>query len=113
MQRAFDEIDATLAEGEIVGIFPEGRLTKDGDIAAFKSGVERILERRPVPVVPMALKGLWHSMWSHNDSRMGRMRLPRRFRAHVDVVAAAPVDGREADADMLEAKVRELRGDVA
>lgn len=118
MQRAFDEIDATLAEGEMVCIFPEGRLTRDGEIAPFKSGVERILARaaeagRPVPVVPMALRGLWASMWSHRDDRMGRMRVPRRFRAHVDVVAGEPVDGATATAESLEAKVRALRGDAA
>lgn len=113
MEKAFEDIDRALAEGEIVGIFPEGRLTTDGEIAAFKSGVERILEKRPVPVVPMALRGMWSSMWSHRDNRMGRMRVPRRFRAHVDVVAGEPVDGREATAEMLEAKVRALRGDQA
>jgi 1-acyl-sn-glycerol-3-phosphate acyltransferase len=118
MQRAFEVIDQALAEGEIVGIFPEGRLTRDGGIAPFKSGVERILagassRGRPVPVVPMALRGMWQSMWSHNDSRLGRMRVPRRFRAHVEVVAAAPIDGAEATAEVLEAKVRELRGDAA
>ena len=116
MQRAFDEIDAALADGQIVGIFPEGALTKDGDIAAFKSGVERILARanengRPVPVVPMALKGMWASMWSHRDGRMRRMRLPRRLRASVEVVAGEPIDGTIANADLLEARVRELRGD--
>ena len=113
MQRAFEAIDAALAEGEIVGIFPEGRLTRDGDIGPFKSGIERILQRRPVPVVPMALRGLWHSMWSHNDTRMGRMRLPRRFRAQVEVVAGEPLDGREATAAVVEAQVRALRGDAA
>ena len=64
MQRAFDDIDAALAEGELVCIFPEGALTKDGAMAPFKSGVEKILERLPVPVVPMALRGMWSSMWS-------------------------------------------------
>lgn len=113
MQRAFEEIDAALADGEIVGIFPEGALTKDGEIAAFKSGVEKILERRPVPVVPMALKGMWASMWSRRDSRLGRMRVPRRFRAHVEVMAGEPMDGATVDADALEAKVRALRGDAA
>jgi 1-acyl-sn-glycerol-3-phosphate acyltransferase len=113
MQRAFDEIDAALANGEIVGIFPEGALTRDGDIAKFKSGVEKILERRPVPVVPMALRGMWSSMWSHRDNRMGRMRVPRRFRAHVAVIASPPLDGRQVDAETLEGKVRELRGDAA
>jgi 1-acyl-sn-glycerol-3-phosphate acyltransferase len=113
MRRAFEEIDAALADGGIVGIFPEGALTKDGEIAAFKSGVERILENRPVPVVPMALKGMWSSMWSRRDTRMGRMRVPRRFRAHVEVVAGPPVDGAVADGEMLESQVRELRGSDA
>ncbi|AXK72689.1 MFS transporter [Lysobacter sp. TY2-98] len=113
MQKAFDEIDAALAEGELVGIFPEGGLTKDGEIAAFKSGVEKILERRQVPVVPMALRGMWASMWSRRDGRLGRARVPRRFRAHVDVVADAPVDGANVTAESLEVQVRELRGSAA
>ncbi|RZA27826.1 MAG: glycerol acyltransferase, partial [Lysobacteraceae bacterium] len=110
MRRAFDEIDAALADGQIVGIFPEGALTRDGEIAAFKSGVEKILEKRPVPVVPMALKGMWSSMWSHRDGRMHRMRVPRRFRAHIEVMAGPSLEGTTATAAQLEAKVRELRG---
>ena len=118
MERAFAEIDAALAAGELVGIFPEGALTKDGDIARFKSGVERVLAHanesgRPVPVVPMALRGMWASMWSRRHSRVGRMRVPRRFRAHVEVVAGAAVDGNSTDADLLEVRVRALRGDAA
>ncbi|MDQ3618057.1 MAG: MFS transporter [Pseudomonadota bacterium] len=133
MQRAFDQIDAALADGEIVGIFPEGALTRDGEISAFKSGVERILARarnaaRPVPVVPMALRGMWASMWSRRSARaeggvLARMRVPRRFRAQVEVVADAPIDGSPVDgapidgalvtAEHLEARVRALRGDAA
>ncbi len=117
MQQALDEVDAALAAGELVCIFPEGALTGDGRIAPFKSGVERILERaaqagRPVPVVPMALRGLWASMWSRRDSRLGRMRVPRRVRARVEVVAAAPLHGAVPAAE-LEARVRDLRGEDA
>ncbi|WP_411852409.1 MFS transporter [Stenotrophomonas sp. LGBM10] len=111
MQAAFDEVDKALADGELVCIFPEGALTRDGEMAAFKSGVEKILERRPVPVVPMALRGMWASMWSRRDTRLGRMRVPRRFRAHVEVVAGPPVDGTSATAEQLEAQVRALRAD--
>ena len=117
MQRAFEEIDRALADGELVGIFPEGALTRDGGIAPFKSGVERILAQRPVPVIPMALRGMWASMWSRRSTRaeggrLDRMRVPRRFRAHVEVVAEAPVDGASASAGQLEARVRALRGDA-
>ena len=113
MHRAFEEVDAALAAGELVGIFPEGGLTKDGEIATFRPGLEHILARRPVPVVPMALRGMWDSMWSRQDSRMRRARLPRRFRANIDIVAGPPVAPEEASAAVLEAKVRELRGDKA
>ena len=113
MRRAFDEVDTALADGQLVCIFPEGALTRDGNIAPFKSGVEKILERRPVPVVPLALRNMWGSMWSRRDSRLGRMRVPRRLRAHVEVMAGAPMDGATATAESLEARVRELRGDAA
>ncbi len=113
MQKAFDEVDAALADGQLVCIFPEGALTKDGQIAPFKGGVEKILERRAVPVVPMALKGMWDSMWSKQGSRMRRLRLPRRFRARIEVVAVPAVPGETATAEALEATVRQLRGDQA
>lgn len=112
MLAAFDEIDAALAAGEVVCIFPEGALTRDGEIAPFKSGVEKILARRPVPVIPLALRGMWASMWSRRDSRLGRMRLPRRLRARVDVIAGPAVDGATTHAAELEAIVRQLRGDA-
>jgi 1-acyl-sn-glycerol-3-phosphate acyltransferase len=113
LQRAYDEVDAALADGELVCIFPEGGLTKDGDIAPFRPGVARILERRPVPVVPLALRGLWGSVWSRRDSMLHRARLPRRFRARVELVAGTPCSPQDVQLDTLEARVRELRGDFA
>jgi len=113
MEKAFAEVDAALAEGELVCIFPEGALTRDGQIAPFKGGVERILAKRPVPVVPLALKGMWLSMWSRRDSRLGRLRLPRRLFASLEVEAGTPIPGDQATAALLEAKVRAMRGDRA
>jgi 1-acyl-sn-glycerol-3-phosphate acyltransferase len=113
MQRAFEEVDKELAAGNIVCIFPEGGITRDGTIQGFRPGVEKILARRPVHVVPMALRGLWGSIFSRRDSAFGRARLPRRFWSKIELVAGATVPAEEATAAMLEAKVRELRGDAA
>jgi 1-acyl-sn-glycerol-3-phosphate acyltransferase len=112
MERAFAEIDATLARGDLIGLFPEGGLTADGEIATFRPGIERILAARPVPVVPLALRGMWASMWSRRETRAGRSRLPRRFRARVELLAGPPLPAEEARAAALEARVRELRGDA-
>ncbi len=113
LERAFDAIDAALAEGHLVCIFPEGGITRDGAIAPFRGGVERILERRPVPVVPVALRGLWGSVFSRHDTALGRMRLPRRFRARISIIFGAPLAAHEASAPVLEQQVRELRGAIA
>jgi 1-acyl-sn-glycerol-3-phosphate acyltransferase len=111
LKRAYEQIEQALREGELVGIFPEGGLTPDGTIQPFKPGIERLVQRSPVPVVPLAVRGLWASMWSRRDSRLRRMRLPRRFRAHIELIAGAPIPPQQLSAAALEAKVRELRGE--
>jgi 1-acyl-sn-glycerol-3-phosphate acyltransferase len=103
LQQAYDAIDAAL----------EGGLTLDGDIAPFRAGVEKILARRPVPVVPMALRGLWGSIWSRRDSMLRRARVPRRFRARVQLVVDSPLPPDQVTAAVLERRVRDLRGDLA
>ncbi|MEO7478126.1 MAG: MFS transporter [Lysobacteraceae bacterium] len=113
MEKAFADVDAALAAGELVCIFPEGALTKDGEIASFKSGIEHILAKRTVTVVPLALRGMWVSMWSKRDSRLHRLRMPRRFRARIELIVGEPIDGNVADASILETTVRALRGDAA
>ena len=112
MQRAFEEVDKALAAGELVCIFPEGSLTKDGQISAFKSGLERILERRAVPVVPMAIQGMWASIFSRKGV-VSAYRIPGRLRAHTGVRAEPAIPGETATAELLEMKVRALRGDWA
>jgi 1-acyl-sn-glycerol-3-phosphate acyltransferase len=115
MNRAFDEIDAALKAGEVVGIFPEGGLTPDGSIQPFRPGIEKILARTPVPVAPVALRNLWRSMWSRRwlRLRMQRARLPRRFRARIELVVGDLVPPGEASASTLEQKVGALRSTFA
>jgi 1-acyl-sn-glycerol-3-phosphate acyltransferase len=111
LQKALAEIEQALRNGELVGIFPEGALTPDGTIQPFKPGIEKMLETTPVPVIPMAVRGLWLSMWSRRDSALRRSRLPRRFRARIELIAGPQMDGRSLTASALEAQVRTLRGD--
>jgi 1-acyl-sn-glycerol-3-phosphate acyltransferase len=111
LQEAFDRIDAELADGEVVCIFPEGKLTRDGEINEFKKGVEKILERRPVPVVPMALRGLWGSFFSRREGRAPMSKLPRRFWSRIEMIVTSPVRGQDASATALQKIVTGLRGE--
>ena len=81
-QRAFDEAAKVLREGDLLGIFPEGSLTRDGQLQPFKGGVMKILEQAKadgvdVPVVPMALTNLWGSYFSRIEKN-GAMARPFR-----------------------------------
>ncbi|WP_426286342.1 MFS transporter [Luteibacter sp. E-22] len=111
MERAFELVDEALANGEVVCIFPEGGITRDGTIQNFRPGVDRILARRPVPVVPLALRGMWGSIFSRRDSALRRARLPRRFWSRIELVGGTPLPASDANAAVLEARVTELRGD--
>jgi 1-acyl-sn-glycerol-3-phosphate acyltransferase len=62
--KAFEEAARVLREGDLLGVFPEGGITKDGKLGEFKGGIMKILEQQPVPVVPMALQNLWGSYFS-------------------------------------------------
>ena len=109
LEKAFEAISEALAAGEVVCIFPEGQLTRDGDVDEFKLGIERIIKRNPVPVVPLALKGLWGSFFSHKNGH-AMTRLPQRFWSRVELVAGSPLLPAQVTAAGLRKKVMALRG---
>jgi 1-acyl-sn-glycerol-3-phosphate acyltransferase len=110
LAEAWERIDAELAAGEPVGIFPEGGITRDGEIHPFRPGIEKILARRPVPVVPMALCFLWGSLFSRRDPL--HKRRPTKLWKPVELRIGEPIPAEEATAERVEAEVRALRGDA-
>ena len=109
MEAAFESVKAALKEGDVVCIFPEGRLTADGQIGPFKKGIERIIAETPVPVIPMALNNLWGSMFSRFSQSLIK-RLPRKFMAQVDLYVGQPVPPEEVTAEYLHQLVSDLKG---
>ncbi|MNN75957.1 2-acyl-glycerophospho-ethanolamine acyltransferase [compost metagenome] len=105
-ERAFARIAAALTAGEVVCIFPEGKLTADGEIDEFKSGVTRILQETPVPVIPLALQGLWGSFFSRDPAKG----LFKRLWSRVTIVAGEAVVGDLAGPEVLRERVLGLRG---
>jgi len=110
-ESAFKKIAEYLQDGEVVCIFPEGMLTRDGEMNAFRPGVTRILSETPVPVIPLGLSGLWGSMFSFLGGR-AIAKMPHRFRARVTLNVGAPIPPENANLEALTAVVADLRGDV-
>ncbi|MBK3474103.1 MFS transporter [Pseudomonas carnis] len=105
-EQAFARIAQYLKDGELVCIFPEGKLTADGEMNEFRGGVTRILEETPVPVIPMALQGLWGSFFSRDPNKG----LFHRIWSRVVLVAGEPVAVEAATPEQLQAVVGGLRG---
>ena len=109
LELAYDRIDEYLKAGEVVCIFPEGRITDNGEMYPFKKGVLRIIERTAVPVIPMALRGLWGSFFS----RWGgvAMRYPRGVFSNISLVIGKAWHPQLVTPETLQMKVADLRGD--
>jgi len=73
-----------LAAGQLVCIFPEGSMTRDGELHPFKRGMEKIVEGLHVPIVPVRIDGLWGSVFSIEGERW-RWRWPRRLPYRVTI----------------------------
>jgi len=108
MHKAFDRVAQLLERGEVVCIFPEGKLTTDGEMNEFKKGIEILIKRTPVPVIPLALKGLWGSWFSRYNG--GPMKgIPRKFMAKIGLVAGEPIPPELVSSDDLFDKVKDLK----
>ena len=108
--QAYDKIAEALQAGELVCIFPEGHLTEDGDMHTFKPGMEKIIARTPVPVVPLALRGLWGTWFSRYGGRAMKG-WPRNFMKKISLVSGEAVKPEQVKKELMYQKVLDLRGD--
>ncbi|MDM0115763.1 MFS transporter [Variovorax sp. J22R133] len=117
-ERAFEQAAQVLREGDLLAIFPEGGITKDGTLQPFKGGVKKILDRAHaeglvVPVVPMALTNLWGSFFSRVEVRKGEnVAMVRPFRrgmfSRVGLHVGGALPQADAQPELLRRRVGEL-----
>lgn len=112
LHQAFKEIAAVLQSGGLLCLFPEGRLTQNGQVEAFRPGIEKIIQCNPVPVIPLALRGLWGSFFSHKDGPAMR-RWPRKILGKIELAAGKTICPHQTTAINLRSAVQKLRGDRA
>ena len=111
LERAYDEVARALKDGDLVCIFPEGRITDTGEMYPYRGGVARIIERTPVPVVPMALCGLWGSFFSRKDGPAMSKPFRRGLLSKVALKVAPEWAPQTVTSDGLQQATAALRGD--
>jgi 1-acyl-sn-glycerol-3-phosphate acyltransferase len=111
-EAAFAEVAQALRNGELIGLFPEGRITRTGEINHFRYGVGRIVAETPVPVIPMALRGLWGSFFSRRyGPAMSKPSLLRPL-ARIELAVGKAIPPAQGTPENLQEIVTRLRGDL-
>jgi 1-acyl-sn-glycerol-3-phosphate acyltransferase len=108
-EQTFGDISAALAAGELVAIFPEGPISEDGELRPFQHWINRIYLENPVPIVPVALSGLWGSVFSRRDGSVLRRLVKLRPFRMIAIEAGHPVAAASADPESLRHEVLTLR----
>jgi 1-acyl-sn-glycerol-3-phosphate acyltransferase len=108
-EQAFAEARRVLDDGDLLCLFPEGSITRDGRLQEFKGGIMKILESSPVPVVPAALHNLWGSYFSRIEQGQAMVRPFRRgLFSRVGLAIGAPIDAAQVTPGLLQQRVGEL-----
>lgn len=106
---AFEKISQYLRDGELVVIFPEGAITKNGELQEFKNGLLKVLKNDNVDVIPSALSGLWGSMFSRKENSIWRYIPKSFFNRAVSYNVGVPLKGETVDMNALREKVKQLQ----
>jgi 1-acyl-sn-glycerol-3-phosphate acyltransferase len=115
-EAAFERAAQVLRDGDLLAIFPEGAITADGELKAFKGGIMKVLERAKAdgvepPVIPMALTNLWGSYFSRVEQGSAMVRPFRRgLFNRVGLNVGEPVPAAAVQPDTLRARVAALLG---
>ena len=108
-ERAFAQARRVLDDGELLCIFPEGGITRDGTLGEFKGGVMKVLHTHPVPVVPLALHNLWGSYFSRVERGQAMVKPFRRgLFSPVTLVAGAALPAATVTPALLRERVAGL-----
>lgn len=113
-EAAFERAAQVLREGDLLAIFPEGGITKDGQLQEFKGGIMKILDRAReegihAPVIPMALTNLWGSYFSRIEQGGAMVRPFRRgFYSRVGLNVGHAVPAAEVQPASLRSRVADL-----
>lgn len=109
VRRALESISEGLNAGDIICIFPEGQLTSTGGLLRFRPGIEFILARDAVPVYPVALRGLWGSIFSRKYKGSLRRFLPKKRGTPVRAICGDAVASAEVNVNQLQESVLRLK----
>lgn len=100
-----------LNEGDVIGVFPEGSLSRNGQLQGFRAGMQKILKGTEAPIIPMHLEGLWGSIFSFSGGNFF-LKWPRKFRRTLTLHIGKPLPN-DIPLDAIRGSVSQLHAESA
>jgi acyl-[acyl-carrier-protein]-phospholipid O-acyltransferase/long-chain-fatty-acid--[acyl-carrier-protein] ligase len=110
MLKSLQAASDAIKNGEVVCIFAEGQITRIGQMMPFRRGFERIMKDVEAPIIPVALDGVWGSIFSFDRGRF-LWKWPRRFPHPVTVNYGKPMPHTSTPFEVRQA-VQELQAEA-
>jgi acyl-[acyl-carrier-protein]-phospholipid O-acyltransferase/long-chain-fatty-acid--[acyl-carrier-protein] ligase len=110
MLQSLREASNAIREGEVVCIFPEGQITRIGQMLPFQRGMERIMKNVEAPIIPVNLDGVWGSIFSFEGGKF-LWKFPRTFRHPITISFGKPMPATASPFDVRRA-VQRLQTDA-
>ncbi len=110
LDKVYDDIAKGLAAGDLICIFPEGTITRDGEMQPFRGDIRRIVDVTPVPVVPIALRGLWDSFFGRQGGALIVQLLRRGLFGKIGMSVGVPIAAQLVTPAILRQRVTQMHG---
>ncbi len=104
--RALKTAREGLSNGDVIGIFPEGTITRTGQLQAFKPGIQKILKGTNAAIMPVWLEGMWGSIFSFSGGKFF-FKWPTQFRRTLTLYIGPPLEG-DAPLELVRSQVQSL-----
>lgn len=101
LKMAFEGVSQTITEGKVIGVFPEGFISRNGELRRFQPGITKIVKEHNISVVPISISGLWGSVFSYEGGKV-IFKFPKSFRRKIKVVVGKPMGPDNFDLKVLE-----------
>jgi 1-acyl-sn-glycerol-3-phosphate acyltransferase len=115
LEKAMTMVQERLNQRELIALFPEAYISKDGEIIDFKPGIEKLARDNPdAQIIPMAISGMWGSWFSRHKNGKALNGLPKRrkLRTKISINIGKPVTSEGITKENLTKIVKELRGNI-
>lgn len=112
VEAAIETMSVGLSQGDLIGIFPEGQLTYTGHLGRFKPGIEWLIEKNPTTVYPIAIKGLWGSIFSRKYRKSSFRFVPKTFRRKIIAKCGDPIPPEKVEINYLQKVIMDLKHSI-